>query len=128
MDPLQELFAKLLLDLEALGYDVYDGSLPADGAHYPYVYLGESRQKDDAGKRAVFGNVYQTVHVYSNVPSDRGTVSAMLMAIKGICRKIANTTNFAWYLRNIEQTIVIENHTTTEPLLHGILEAEYKFS
>ena len=33
MDPLQELFAKLLLDLEALGYDVYDGSLPADGAH-----------------------------------------------------------------------------------------------
>lgn len=128
MDPMQELFAKLISDLEALGYDVYHGSLPADGAQYPYVYLGESRQKDDASKLAVFGSVYQTIHVYSNAPGDREPVSAMLMAVKGICRKLANTANFTWYLRNLEQTIVMENNTTTEPLLHGILEAEYKFS
>ena len=127
MDPQQELFTKLLLDIKALGYDVYDGSLPPEGTSYPFVYLGDSQQADDANKSAVFGNVYQTIHVWHNNPRQRGTMSGILLAIKQACRQIGRTANFAWSVRNINQRIVPDN-TTKTPLLHGILEVEFKFS
>ena len=86
LDPQQELFTELLLNIRALGYDVYDGFLPPEGTPYPFVYLGECQQTDDANKTAVFGNVYQTIHVWSNTPKNRGTVSAMLLAVKQACK------------------------------------------
>ncbi len=126
-DPQQELFSKLKTDIESMGYDVYDGFLPPEGTPYPFVYLGDCQQTDDANKSAVFGNVYQTIHVWSNTPLNRGTVSQMLLAIKKVCRGINHTDNFAWYVRNINQLIMPDN-TTKTPLLHGVLEVEFKFS
>lgn len=127
IDPQQELFTALKLNLEALGFDVYDGFLPPEGTKYPFVYLGNSQQTDDANKSAVFGNVYQTIHVYSNTPKNRGSVSQMLLAIKGVCRKIGKTANFSWDVRNIDQNILADT-TTSTPLLHGIIEVNFKFS
>lgn len=127
MDPQQELFTKLLLEIRTLGYDVYDGYLPSEGTPYPFVYLADSQQTDDTNKTAVFGNVYQTIHIWSSTPKNRGTVSAMLLALKQMCRRIGHTENFAWDLRNAQQRILPDN-TTNTPLLHGILEVEYKFS
>ena len=124
MDPQQEFFTELLLRIKGLGYDVYDGFLPPEGTSYPFVYLGDSQQIDSANKSAVFGSVYQTIHIWSNTPKNRGTVSAMLLTIKQTCRKIDHTTNFAWDLRNADQRIITDN-TTKEPLLHGTLEAEF---
>ena len=126
-DPQQELFTRVKLDLEALGYAVYDGFLPPDGTPYPFVYLGDCQQIDDANKNAVFGNVYQTVHVWSDTPRNRGTVSNMMLEIKTACRKIDHTASFAWSLRNVTQRIIPDN-TTKSPLLHGIIEAEFAFS
>lgn len=126
-DPQQELFSKLKISLEALGYDVYDGALPPEGTPYPFVYLGDCQQMDDANKSAVFGNVYQTIHVWHNNPRQRGTVSQMLLAIKTACRQIDHTANFAWSLRNPTQRIFADN-TTKTPLLHGVIEAEFSFS
>ena len=127
MDPQQELFTELLLKIKELGYDVYDGFLPPDGTPYPFVYLADVRQSDTANKTAVFGNVYPTIHVWSNNPKRRGEVSKILLDIKTACRKIEHTANFAWMLININQQILADN-TTKQPLLHGVLEAEYKFS
>lgn len=128
IDPQQEIFTELLLKLkERYGDNVYDGFLPPEGTPYPFVYLGDSQQTDDANKTAVFGNVYQTIHVWSNTPKNRGAVSAMLLDIKQICRRIGHTANFAWDLRNTSQRVIPDN-TTKQPLLHGILELEFKFS
>ena len=127
MDPQQELFTKLLISIKELGYDVYDGYLPPDGTPYPFIYLADSQLIDDANKSAIFGNVYQTIHIYSNTPKNRGTVSAILLDIKMVCRKLEHTTNFAWNVRNVNQRIVPDN-TTKESLLHGILYVEFKFS
>lgn len=127
MDPQQELFAELLTEIKALGYDVYDGFLPADGTPYPFVYLADSQQTDDANKTAVFGNAYQTIHVWHNNPRQRGTVSKMLLAIKTACRRLDHTENFAWNVRNVNQRILPDT-TTKQPLLHGLLEIEFKFS
>lgn len=127
IDPQQELFIAIKLALEALGYDVYDGFLPPEDTPYPFIYLGDFQQIDDANKSAVFGDVYPTIHVWSNTPNQRGTVSKMLLDIKTVCRKIEHTTNFAWSLRDVNQRILADN-TTKTPLLHGVVEAGFKFS
>ena len=127
IDPQQELFSKLLTEIKSLGYDVYDGYLPPDGTPYPFVYLGDFRQSDKANKTAVFGTVYGTIHVWSNTPKNRGTVSKMMLEIKKMCRKIEHTENFSWYVRNIEQRIIPDT-TTKQPLLHGVIEPEFGFS
>ena len=127
IDPQQELFSKLLTEIKSLGYDVYDGYLPPDGTPYPFVYLGDFRQSDRANKTAVFGTVYGTIHVWSNTPKNRGTVSKMILESKKICRKIEHTENFSWYVRNMEQRIIPDT-TTKQPLLHGVIEPEFGFS
>lgn len=127
IDPQQELFTKLKIELKKLGYSVYDGFLPPANTPYPFIYLGDSQQIDDANKSAVFGNVYQTIHIWSNTPLNRGTVSAMLLNIKTVCRNLKHTANFAWVVRNITQRIIPDN-TTSQPLLHGVIEAQFYFS
>ncbi len=126
-DPQQELFTALLLKIKELGYDVYDGYLPPDGTPYPFVYLADSQQTDADTKSEVVGVVYQTIHVYSNTPKNRGTVSGMLLDIKTACRRLEHTENFAWLLKNVDQRIHPDD-TTKEPLLHGILQLEFRFS
>ena len=127
MDPQQELFTELLLKLKEMGYDVYDTFLPPEDTPYPFVYLADSQQTDDANKTAVFGNVYQTIHVWHNNPRQRGTVSKVLLDIKKVCYRLEHTENFAWMIQNINQGILSDN-TTKTPLLHGLLEVEFKFS
>lgn len=126
-DPQQELFSKLKTEIESLGYDVYDGFLPPEETPYPFVYMGNCQQTDDANKSAVFGNVYQTIHIWSNTPLKRGTVSKMLLTIKNVCRSIKHTDSFSWFVRKINQRITEDNSTKT-PLLHAVLEVEFKFS
>ncbi|MBR4930752.1 MAG: hypothetical protein IKZ00_08145 [Bacteroidaceae bacterium] len=126
-DPQQELFSKLKKGLEAKGFAVYDGFLPPEGTPYPFVYLGDSQQTDDANKSAVFGNVFQTIHVWHNNPRQRGTVSQILLEIKLSCRLIEHTDNFAWNVLNVSQQIIPDN-TTSTPLLHGVLDVEWKFN
>lgn len=127
MDPQQELFSELLLKMKELGYDVYDTFLPPKGTPYPFIYLADSQQTDTPNKTAVFGNVSQTIHIWHNNQRQRGTVSKMLLDIKKICYKLEHTENFAWMVRDVNQRIRPDN-TTKTPLLHGLLEVEFKFS
>ena len=126
-DPQQELFSMLLLSISNKGYDVYDGFLPPENTQYPFVYMGDMQQTDDANKTAVFGNVYQTIHVWSNKPHNRGDLSKIMLEIKNICRNIDKTQHFSWFVKNVIQRIIPDN-TTKTPLLHGVLEIEFKFS
>ena len=127
MDPQQELFTDLLLKIKELGYDVYDGALPPEGTPYPFVYLADSQQVDDINKSAVFGSVYQTIDIWHNTPKQRGMVSKILSGIKDVCRSIEHTKNFSWYLKSVDQRILADD-TTKQPLLHGVLNVEFRFS
>ena len=127
MDPQQELFTELFLRIKELGYDVCDTFLPPEDTPYPFIYLADSQQTDAQTKSAVIGNVYQTIHVWHNNPRQRGTVSQMLLDIKKICYQLEHTRNFAWMVRNVNQRILPDN-TTKTPLLHGLLEVEFRFS
>ena len=127
MDPQQELFTRLLVDLEAMGYDVYDGALPPENTAYPFIYLADSQLIDEENKTAIFGNVSQTIHVWHSNFKQRGTVSQMLLDIKTVCRKINKTNNFAWAVRGVNQQILSDS-TTKQPLLHGVITVEFNFS
>lgn len=127
MDPQQELFTEILTQLKELEYGVYDTFLPPKDTPYPFIYLADNQQTDDPNKTAVFGNVYQTIHVWHNNPKQRGTVSKMLLDVKNICYKLQHTENFAWMVTNVNQRILPDD-TTKTPLLHGLLEVEFRFS
>lgn len=127
MDPQQELFSELLTQLKKEEYAVYDGFMPPEGTAYPFVYLADNQQTDDIYKNAVTGSVFQTIHVWHSNPKQRGTVSGILLDIKKICYGIERTKSFGWNLRNVEQRIISDN-TTKQPLLHGVLSLEFKFS
>ena len=76
MDPQQELFSALFLELKKQYPDsVYDTFLPPEGTPYPFVYLADSDLNDRANKTAVFGTASQTIHVWHDNPRQRGTVS-----------------------------------------------------
>lgn len=124
MDKQQELFTALLVELKE-HYDVYDGYLPPAGTEYPFVYLADSEQSDEANKEAVFGTITQTIHVWHDNPKKRGTVSAMMLKIKQICRDASNTSG--WMLTGMNQTILADD-TTGARLVHGIIIAEFRFS
>ena len=129
MDPQQELFTalrQLLADI--FGEDnVYDGFLPPEGTAYPFVYIGQNQLVDEPNKGAVFGRVYQTIDVWHNDPHKRGTVSSMLLQIKQKARVLQKTSNFTWDLYALNQRILPDT-TTSQPLLHGVIELEYRFS
>lgn len=127
MDAQQEYFTALKLALEAKGYAVYDGFLPPEGTPYPFIYLGDFRQSDVSNKSAIFGTVFPTVHVWHNDPMKRGTVSRMILDIKQTFKEITHTAHFAWMAVNVNSRIIPDN-TTKTPLLHGVVEAECKFS
>ena len=82
MDPQQELFTMLLLKLKEkyqdTGIGVYDTLLPPDGTPYPFIYLADSTQDDQANKTTVFGAVSQVIHVWHNNQRQRGTLSKIL--------------------------------------------------
>lgn len=128
MDPQQELYSRLYLEIESKFRDcLYDGALPSDGTPYPFVYLAGNRQSDTQNKTALFGEVQQTIHVWHNNSSQRGVVSAMLFEIKDIARKIEETENRSWIIKEMYQTIM-EDKSTSHVLLHGILEITWAFS
>lgn len=126
-DPQQELFSKLKSEIESLKYAVYDGFLPPDDTPYPFVYLGDNQQTDEANKSAVFGRVHQVIHIWHNNPKKRGTVSEMILKVKTVCRNIGHTANFSWDIRGMSSQIFPDN-TTKTPLLHGVVEVDFYFS
>ena len=124
MDVQQAIFTQLKIDIESLGYDVYDGKLPSEGTPYPFVYLGNSNQSDNSTKAGNIGTVSQMIHVWHNDVQKRGTVSAMLADIKDVCRGLER--KYPVILSGMTQDILPDN-TTTQPLLHGVLTVNFKF-
>lgn len=106
---------------------MYDTILPPEDTEYPFIFIGDNQQADKENKTAIFGKVYQTIHLWHNNPKQRGTVSKMLLDIKTVCRGILHTANFAWDCKITNQRIFADK-TTKTPLLHGVVEAEFYFS
>lgn len=124
MDVQQAVFTQLKVDIESLGYDVYDGELPPEGTAYPFVYLGNSTQNDNTTKSGSIGTMSQMIHVWHSNVKKRGTVSDMIFNIKNICRNIEN--KYPVILSGMNQNIMPDS-TTAKPLIHGVITVNFKF-
>ena len=109
------------------GVGVYDTDLPPEDTPYPFVYLADCSESDQATKNEIIGETNLTLKVWHDNIRQRGTVSGILADIKKICRSIEHTAHYAWNMQRPTQRITPDN-TTKQPLLMGILEVGYKFS
>lgn len=126
-DPQQELFSFLLAKLKTEFGEgsVYDSVLPPDGTPYPFVYLGECRMNDVAVSKDYTGaDVRLDIHVWSDEPKKRGTVSKMLFRVKRTCFSLDTTGNYSWRYDGSDENIFADN-TTSTPLLHGVITAAF---
>ena len=107
-------------------HSTYDGFLPPKGTPYPFIYLGEFTQQDDASNKSlIFAEVNATIHVWHDNPRQRGTVSAMLADIKEAARGLIETKHYTWKVSSVYQRI-LEDNTTNTPLMHGVVEITFK--
>lgn len=128
MEPQQEIFTKLKIEIEKLGYNVYDGKLPPKGTKYPFVYLGNSTQNDVIPfKNGLYANVTQVIHIWSNNVQRRGDVSKMLLDAKKVAYQLVETKTYYWRVDSVNQNILSDG-TTEEPLLHGYIDFEFKMT
>lgn len=132
MDSQQELFTALKVQLEkalkSKGVNVYDTFLPSEGTPYPYVYIGNSQLVDDYGnKTMILGSITQVVDVWHNNPRKRGELSEIMMIVKNVARQINRTNNFAFQIKDINQRILPDT-STSEPLMHGVLELDFRIT
>lgn len=125
MNPIQEIFM-LTEDIAiATGETTYT-AIPTT-ARYPFYLIGEQFSQDEPNKTAVFGRVYQTVHIYHNDLTRRGTVSKMMNDMITGLRNAKSTKNFHVQIIGISQQI--RNDTATgATMLHGILEVSFRFN
>ena len=131
MDPQQELFSAVLMALKEkykdTGVGVYDTILPPKDTPYPFIYLADCSESDQATKNEIIGETNLTWKVWHDNIRQRGTVSGILADIKNICRSIEHTAHYAWNMQRPTQRILPDN-TTKQPLLMGVLVVGYKFS
>lgn len=82
MDPQQELFSAVLMALkekyEDTGVGVYDTDLPPEDTPYPFVYLADCSESDQATKNEIIGETNLTLKVWHDNIRQRGTVSGIL--------------------------------------------------
>lgn len=124
MEPQQQLFTRILTVLREKGLDVYDGALPPKDTPYPFVYMGDSQTVDSMRKGSVGGQVYQTIHIWHNNSNERGTLSELILTVKKALYEIENTSG--WLLSDVSSQIMPDT-TTDIPLMHGIINAVFKF-
>lgn len=123
--PQQQIFDAVFKVCKTLGYDTYD-YLPANQVKYPFVFIGEEFDSDQANKSTVTGRVHQTIHIYNDYRK-RGDTTTMMDNIKRELRKLKHTRNFYINLRNINSKTLPDN-STAQALIHGIVEVEFSFN
>ena len=86
MDPQQEMFSALLIALrekyKGTRIGIYDTVLPLKDTPYPFVYLADCTESDQATKSEIVGEVNLTLKVWHDNMRQRGTVSGILADIK----------------------------------------------
>lgn len=123
--PQQQIYDAVFIASLNLGYSTYD-YLPANEVKYPFVYIGEQFDNDLRTKTSIYGNVQQRVHLYHTY-RDRREITTMMDNLKSEFRKLKRTENFNVTCKSINAQTLPDN-SSSERLLHGIIEVEFQFN
>lgn len=126
--PQQEIFTLCRQKaIEVIGENNTYDHIPQEGTKYPFIFIGEAFSQDKANKSVVFGAVQQTIHIYHNDYRKRGTTTKLITELKQKLREVEKTPHFFVSISSITDQILSDN-TTKTPLLHGVIEVEFKFN
>lgn len=123
--PQQQVFDEIFKISLGLGYRTFD-YLPAKDEEYPFVFLGEQFDQDIETKTAVYGLVQQTIHIWGDY-RNRRQVTDMMNSLKYEIRRLKHTDNFYITCTSLRSQTMIDD-STGQPLLHGIMEVEFRFN
>jgi hypothetical protein len=126
--PKIQLFNSVFNKSLSLGYDTYD-YLPSkdEGAPYPFVHVAGSISSDIINnKEMITGTISQTIHVWE-MANDRSHFAEMIYNLAMELRRLAKLENYYVRLVSLDSNEVYDN-TTTDNLLHGIIQAEYRIT
>jgi hypothetical protein len=123
--PQQSIYDAVFATSLNLGYSTYP-YLPAKDVAYPFVFVGEQFDQDIPTKSVIYGLVNQTIHIYHTYKKRR-ELTDMMNTLKREFRKLKKAGNYYLAVRNINAQTMIDN-STGEPLLHGIIEIEFRFN
>lgn len=126
--PKIQLFNFVFSKSLALGYDTYD-YLPGkdDETPYPFVHVAGSISSDLMNNKDVItGIISQTVNVWG-LANNKAIFAEMVFSLEQELRKLTKLDNYFVRLVSLESNEIPDN-TTTDNLLHGIIQAEYKLS
>lgn len=123
--PQQCIFDEVFKVSVSIGYRTFD-YIPSSKAKYPFVVIGEQFDSDLINKTNVQGLVTQTIHVY-HTHKKRRELTGMVNSIKEQCRKIKRAGPYSVTVRGVDGQTIIDN-STSETLLHGIIEIQFRFN
>lgn len=123
--PQQYIFDEIYITSLNLGYETYD-YLPPENTDYPFVFIGEQFDIDTANKTNVRGLVNQTVHVY-HTRKKRRELTDMVNDLRAAFRTLKKAGPYQINVRSVEGRTIFDN-STSETLLHGIIEIEFRFN
>jgi hypothetical protein len=126
--PKIQLFNAVFNHSSSLGYDTYD-YLPGkdESTPYPFVHVAGSISSDVINnKEVITGNISQTIHVWE-IASNRSYFAEMIYYLEMELRRLTQLENYYVRLTSLDSNEIYDN-TTTDNLLHGIIQAEYKIT
>jgi hypothetical protein len=126
--PKIQLFNTVFNRSLSLGYDTYD-YLPGkdETIPYPFVHVAGSISSDVLNnKEVITGIISQTIHVWE-MANDRSHFAEMIYNLEMELRRLAQLENYYVRLVSLDSNEIYDN-TTTDNLLHGIIQAEYRIT
>ncbi|MEK4968610.1 hypothetical protein MHI57_18110 [Cytobacillus sp. FSL K6-0129] len=121
----QQLFDAVFMASMNLGYKTVDYLPPSDFA-YPFVFIGETFNQDGRTKSGLYHDIQQRIHVYHTIKKRR-ELSTMVDAIKRECRLLKRADTYYINCKRAQSQILPDN-TDVEPLLHAIIELEFRLN
>lgn len=128
LSPKIQLFNAIFSRSLALNYQTYD-YVPAkeENVPYPFVHLAESISADVFdNKQVITSRISQTIHVWGYA-NDKALFAEMVFNLELELRNLTRLNNYYVRLVALDSNEIIDD-TTSDKLLHGIIQAEYKLS
>ena len=124
--PTQEIFQLCRTTaIKVIGASSTFDYLPGKDTPYPFIFVGEQYNFDTANKTAVHANVTQYIHFYHNDWKKRGTLSNLINQFIAEIRKKTHTSHYYVNIVSLNTRMLTDN-TTATPLMHGVIDIEFK--
>lgn len=121
----QALYDAIFLLIEKSDYSVYP-YLPDLDTQYPFFVMGSTQHYPDALKNGMTGRLNLDIHFWAEA-DDRRMVSDSLGKVKTLLDSLGGVEGYRVFFDMKSTSSIVADNSTDETLLHGVLNAEFKY-